>query len=149
MNAEFIHARDERRGQGTRGNDLPDLIARGWYVSGTWAVTGEKKAGGIEPRKDFLTGRGIGAVELGIRYEQLRLGSSEHPGIPSRATRAANLLGNSDRVWTFGANWYWNRYVRVQFNAVRERLEDRFLPRSPIEGVTLYWLRIVRLQFVL
>ena len=149
LNGEFVHARDERRGQGLRGVDLPPLIARGWYVSGTWVVTGERKRGGVEPRKNFLLGRGTGAAELAVRYEQLRFGSSEHPGIPSRATRAANILGNSDRVWTFGANWYWNRLVKIQFNAIRERLEDTALPRSPIEGTSLYWMRVVRLQLIL
>lgn len=64
-----------------------DLISRGWYLGGAWVVTGEKKAGGIEPRKDFLSGHGIGAVELAARHEQLRFGSSEHPGRPPAARR--------------------------------------------------------------
>lgn len=149
LNGEFVHARDERRGQSTRGADLPDLIARAWYLSGTWVVTGERKRGGVEPRKNFLPGRGMGAVELAVRAEQLRFGSSEHPGNPSRATRAANILGNSDRAWTFGVNWYWNRLVRIQFNSVRERIEDTALGRSPIQGTAVYWMRIVRLQFVM
>ncbi len=149
VKGEFIHAQDERRGQSTRGNNLPDLISRGWYLTGTWAVTGENKAGGIEPRRDFLWGHGAGAVELAVRYEALRFGSSEHPGLPSRATRAANILGNSDRVWTFGVNWYWNRFVKIQFNGIREMLEDTHQGRSPIAGRGLYWMRIVRLQFVM
>ena len=144
LKGEFIHVRDERLMQSLRQADLPDLISRGWYLSGTWAVTGEKKASGIEPRREFLRKWGMGAVELAIRYEQIRFGSSEHPGAPLRHTRAANLVPASDRVWTFGVNWYLNRWMKVQFNGVRERIED--IVRMPVPGENLLWSRIIRLQ---
>ena len=147
LKGEFIHLRDERIGQSLRGTDLPDLISRGWYLSGTWAVTGERKASGIEPRRDFLRGGGIGAVELAVRYEQIRFGSSEHPGSPLRNQRAANILPASDRVWTFGVNWYLNRWLKVQFNGVREKIEDTV--RGPIPGEDLLWTRVLRLQVVM
>jgi phosphate-selective porin OprO and OprP len=146
IKGEFIHLQDERRNQGLFNQDLSDLISRGWYVSGTWAITGEKKIEGIEPRKNFLRG-GFGAVELATRYEQLRFGSSEHPGPPLRNLRAPNILGNSDRVWTVGANWYLNRWAKIQVNAIREKIEDTL--RSPISGRELFWMWICRLQFVL
>jgi phosphate-selective porin OprO/OprP len=146
IKGEFMHLQDERRNQGLLGQDLPDLISRGWYVSGTWAVTGERKIAGIEPRKNFLRG-GIGAVELAGRYEQLRFGSSEHPGPPLRNLRAPNILGNSDRVWTVGANWYLNRWGKIQANAIHEKIEDPL--RSPISGRERFWMWICRLQFVL
>ena len=141
LKGEFIHVREQRREQGLRGNDLPDLISRGWYVSGTWVVTGEKKAEGVEPRRAF------GAVELATRWEALRFGSSQHPGNPSRGTRAPNVLPNSDRAWSAGVNWYLNRYVKVQGHAFRERIEDP--QRVPVPGDRVYWLRLLRLQFVL
>ncbi len=149
VRGEFMHTQDERRGQGIRGNDLPDLIGRGWYLYGTWLVTGERKSGNVNPRRDLLPGLGIGAWELAARYEQLRFGSEEHPGLPSRTPRAANILGNSDRVWTLGATWYWNRWVKIQFNAVHERIEDPLQDRSPIHGIGAYWMRLVRIQFVM
>ena len=147
LKGEFIHLRDQRLRQSVREEDLPDLIARGWYVSGTWLLTGEKKSGTIEPRREFLRGAGFGAVELAARYEALRFGSSEHPGRPSRGTRAANVAGNSDRAWTFGINWFLNRWLKVQGNFIHERIEDPV--RRPIENVERYWMRIVRLQFEL
>jgi phosphate-selective porin OprO/OprP len=147
VKGEFIHMRDERLAQSLRGTDLPDLISRGWYLSGSWAVTGEKKASGIEPRRELLPKMGMGAVELAIRYEQIRFGSSEHPGAPLRHTRAANLVPASDRVWTFGVNWYLNRWIKVQFNGIRERIED--LVRMPVPGEDLLWSRIIRLQVVM
>jgi phosphate-selective porin len=145
VQGEVIRVRDQRLGQGIRGEDLPDLIARGWYFTTGWVVTGEKPAGGIVPRRDFIKGRGFGAVQLAARYEQLRFGSSEHPGLPSRSSRAANIFSTSERIATFGTNWYPNRFVTVQFNAIREVLEDP--NNAPIPGVDTYWSKFVRIQF--
>ncbi len=148
LKGEFIDVNDGRKGQGLRGEDLPNLIYRGWYVSGTWAVTGEKKAAGLDkPRRDFLLERGLGAVELAARWEAIRFGSTEHPGRPQRHQRAPNVLSQSDRIWTFGVNWYWNRYVKIQANAAREVIEDT--QRAPISGRERFWTRLVRIQFVM
>lgn len=147
LKSEFIHVRDQRLGQGLMGEDLPDLIARGWYVSGTWLVTGEKKADTVVPRRTVIPFHGLGAFEIATRYDQTRMGSSEHPGRPSRNSRAANIIGNRDFGWTFGANWYWNRFVRIQFNAMRERLEDP--TRSPFGDTLPFWAKVWQLQFVL
>ena len=147
VKSEVIRVRDQRLGQGIRGDDLPDLIGRGWYFTTGWVVTGEKTAGGVNPRKDFLTGHGIGAIQIAARYEQLRFGSSEHLGLPSRSSRAVNLVSESERVATFGVNWFLNRFTRVQFNAYREVIED--IEKTPIRGIDTYWSRYVRIQFVL
>jgi phosphate-selective porin len=143
---EVTRVSDQRLGQGIRGDDLPDLIGRGWYFSTGWVVTGEKTAGGVTPRKSFVRGRGIGAVELAARYEQMRFGSAEHPGLPSRSSRAANIVSESERIATFGVNWYLNRFVKIQFNAYREVIED--LQKVPIAGEDTYWSHYVRIQFV-
>ncbi|MBI1791044.1 MAG: hypothetical protein HYR60_26240 [Acidobacteria bacterium] len=147
LKGEFMHVREQRFGQGLGGEDLPDQIERGWYVSGSWVVTGEAKAGGVRPRRDFLLGHGFGAWELAGRLEQLRFGSSEHPGRPSRSIRAANILPNSDRAWTFGVNWYLNRFLKVQLNGAHEKLEDLF--RAPYPGYQVYWVKLLRIQAVL
>jgi phosphate-selective porin OprO/OprP len=147
LKGEFVAVQDQRLGQALSGADLPNLISRGWYLSGTWLVTGEKKSESFEPKHPFLLSKGIGAVELGARWEALRFGSAEHIARPSRSLRAANILGNSDRAWTFGVNWYWNRFVKVQFNAMREQVED--IQRSPFGTIEPFWMRIVRVQFVL
>lgn len=152
LKGEFTHVSDQRLGQGIRGNDLPDLITRAWYVSGTWVVTGDPKASVSEPRREFIFGRGIGAVELGARFEAIRFGSADHIGAPSRGNRAANVLGNSDRIWTVGVNWYVNRWVKIQFNGVHEKIEDFLHPErvpSGFAGTEAFWTKVVRLQFVL
>jgi phosphate-selective porin len=145
VKAEAIGVRDQRLGQGLRGEDLPDLLGRGWYLTTAWVVTGENSADGVTPRRNFVTGRGFGAVQIAARYEQLRFGSAEHPGLPSRSTRAANIFSASERVATFGVNWYLNRFVRIQFNWVRELIEDT--QRAPIRGLDTYWSRYLRIQF--
>lgn len=144
---EFIHVRDQRLGQGLLGNDLPDLIARGWYASGTWLATGEKKLDTIVPKRSLIPFHGLGALEIASRYEQTRFGSSEHPGRPTRSIRAANILGNREFAWTFGATWYWNRMVRIQFNAMREQIEDPV--RSPFGSRDPFWMKVWLLQFVM
>ncbi len=151
LRGEFVHVSEERRGQSLAGRDLPNLVSRGWYLSGSWVVTGEKKQGGVEPRKDFLLERGLGAVELAGRWEALRFGSAQHLGRPLRIERASNVLGNSDRAWTVGVNWYWNRHIKIQFNAIRERIEDfeESRRRTPLLGHPIYWTRLCRVQFVL
>lgn len=148
IKSEFVHVRDHRMGQSIRGFDIPPLIARAWYVAGTWALTGESKAGGIEPRH-ALFDHGFGAIELAGRFEVLRFGSSEHTGSASRSPRAPNILGSSDRIWTAGVNWYLNSFAKIQINGVHDRVEDTQAPRGPIPGRQDYWMGIVRLQFVM
>jgi hypothetical protein len=44
-------------------------------------------------------------------------------------------------------NWFFTRHVKVQFNAIRETLQDT--QRSPIDGRNRYWMGIARVQFVM
>jgi phosphate-selective porin OprO and OprP len=144
VQSEYIHVSEQRRGVGIELQDLPDLISRGWYLTGTWLLTGEKKSDTVKPRKDFLRG-GIGALELAARYDTIQFGSAGHSGVSSRSARAPNILENSDRVITLGMNWYLNRFWKIQINGVRENLEDR--ANAPVAGHAGYWTTVVRLQF--
>jgi phosphate-selective porin OprO/OprP len=146
LKAELIRVTDERKNQGIFDEDLPVLVSRGWYVSGTWALTGESKFDGIAPRRPLFRG-GAGAIELAARLERLGFGSTleGEPELPT--PRAANLLEAGVRAWTFGVNWYVNPWIKIQLNAIRELLEDP--DRSPVAGRDVFWTRVVRLQFVL
>ena len=146
VKAEFIRATDERKNQGIQLEDLPAAVAQGWYVSGSWIVTGESKFGGIEPRRPLLRG-GAGAVEVATRYERLGFGSSSGGDNESTSPRGPNLLETSDGAWTAGVNWYVNRWTKIQLNVIREWIEDA--NRSPVPDRHLFWTRVVRLQFVL
>lgn len=146
VKSEYIRTRDEREGQGILADDLPALIGQGWYVSGTWVVTGEDKSGGVEPRHPLFAG-GVGAIELAARYERIEMGS-DAPGEPEEQNpRAVNLLENGERLWTFGLNWYLNRWMRIQLNGIRETIDD--IERSPSPTQNTFWLGVARLQLVL
>ena len=146
VKTEFIRATEERKNQGVMLEDLPAVVAQGWYVSGTWVVTGENKSNGIEPRRPVLRG-GAGALEVATRYERLTFGSSFAGDNDSTSPRGANLLDTSDAAWTGGVNWYLNRWTKVQLNVIREWIAD--VNRSPVPDKQLFWTRLVRLQFVL
>jgi phosphate-selective porin OprO/OprP len=146
--AEYNRVTDQRNGQGVGDVDLPNVIAQGWYVAGTWALTGENKAGGIDqPRHPIFQG-GAGGVELAGRFEEMRFSSAGTGGEPPFTNpRAANILPNRDRALTLGVNWYINRYGRVLFNAVRETIQDP--ARSPLIDRTRFWTGVIRLQFAM
>lgn len=146
VKGEFVRIRDSRNAQGILGDDLPHLAYRGWYVSGTWVVTGEQKSGGVAPRKSFLNG-GLGALELAGRYEHVAFGSDDPTEEPEANPRARNLVETGTGAWTAGVNWYLNRWVRIQANAIRETVDDA--ARSPVSGQSSFWSGVCRLQFAM
>jgi len=146
LKGELIRVTDERRQQGVMEEDLPPLELRGWYVSGSWVVTGESKFNGVIPRAPLFRG-GAGALEVAARYERFGFGSTLDGDNDSTSPRGANLLETSDTAWTTGLNWYLNRWTKLQFNVIREWIEDA--ERSPIADRHLFWTRVCRLQFVL
>lgn len=146
IKGEYIRAQEDRLGQGLEDDDLPDALAQGWYLGGTWLITGENKGGSVTPRRPLFQG-GAGALELTARIEEIRFGSLDHPDEPFRNPRATLLLQNRDRAFTGGVNWYLNRWVKLQTNATWELFEDP--ERTPILGRDGYWSWVFRLQFAM
>ena len=127
---ERIVVSDRRTDLGFDGEALPGVRATGWYVAGTWTLTGERKRGRVEPRHGIGHG-GLGAFEVAARYERL----SFEPDAP--ATDVMERFGlatpaNDERVVTLGLAWYLTRIVKVQTNAVFEAVADSH--RSPAPG---------------
>ena len=145
LKAEWMQSREERLNQGNRNEDLSDLVTTGWYVSGTWFITGEDKDDNINPRKPLFQG-GVGAIELGVRFDELGFRSASTEGTAFTNPRADYQVPNSDRTWTFGVSWMPIRWVRVLTNAVHETFED--VSRAPIPGTASYWSGLLRLQVV-
>ncbi len=144
IKSEYIRLTDERLGQSVEDTDLSPFVAAGWYVSGTWALTGEKKADGLEtPRRPIFQG-GVGAIELAVRVERIRFGAVDDI-LASDAPRAEVILGNSDRVYTMGVNWYANRWIKIQANLVRNTIA--FPDQGPLPSQGAFWSRLVRFQF--
>jgi len=146
VKSEYARVTDERQGQGLLDVDLPSLVWDGWYVAGAWVITGEKRAGGVEPRRPLFQG-GIGAIEAAARYDQLKAGSHAPGEAPETNPRAANFAGNGEGIWTIGVNWYVNRWIKIQLNGIRERFDD--IDRSPRPGRDTFLTGVCRLQFVL
>ena len=83
-----MQSREQRKEQSNRNEDLSDFIGTAWYVTGTWFVTGEDKDNNINPQAPAVLSGGIGAIELAVRYEQLRFESASkdrHRPSPIRA----------------------------------------------------------------
>ena len=140
--SEFLQARDERVGQGFAGGDLPDVIGRGGYVSGTWTFVGELKGSG--PKEGLNAGR-PGAIQLAARAEWLGFSTPGGVGEAFRNPRAHNILKNDIRSATIGVNWYPIRFVRLQFNLIREELTDP--ERRPEAARSYSYIKAFRVQF--
>jgi len=134
VRAEIIRATVARDGLGDNGANLAAITARGWYVSGSWALTGERKASGSDVPAHPLFEGGFGGVELAARVE--RLGFDPH---------AAGVPSNADSAQTYGVNWYLDRWSKVQFNAIHERLANAAI--GPVPAHAAFWTHVVRVQF--
>jgi phosphate-selective porin OprO and OprP len=144
IKSEYMHVTTERRGQSVEDTDLSPLLATGWYVSGTWAVTGERKVDGLNQPKRPLFQGGYGAIELACRVERLTFGSVAGGDAPSESVRADVIVGNADQAMTVGVNWYLNRWGKLQFNAIRESLTDPSQGPRPLRSG--FWSQVIRFQ---
>ncbi len=143
VQGELMRARDQRQDQGLDNENLPDVVAHGWYLVSTWLVTGERKKDTITPARPFLKG-GIGAVEVAGRVERLGSGSHGTAVEPFPSPRAPGILLRTDSVWTAGVNWYVNEFIKLQANLIREQREagDVVIP-----GQATRWSRTLGVQF--
>ncbi len=108
-------------------NTNKDVYLKGGYISLVYNITGEKfvykngKPGRVIPNKNFkLDFSGLGAVQVGIRYEftkadkdLFRYGFVD----PSLYTDKAQAV-------TLGLNWYPNDMVRFMFNYYHVKFDD-------------------------
>jgi phosphate-selective porin OprO/OprP len=147
IRSEFTWLSDDRLGQGIGDEDLSNARGRAWYVSGTYILTGERKQRPVKASEPFAQG-GIGAIELAARYERMWFDSTpvgDEP--PLRNPRAPTIYPNGDYALTLGINWTLNRFTKIQFNGIREQVEDP--ERNPVPNGAAFWSRVIRFQFVL
>ncbi len=106
-----------------RASILPDPSFDGWYVQGSWVLTGESKVykadkaayGLPTPADPFTLDKGgIGAWELAGRYSVLDL--NDNSGSFGFATPVDGVRGGRQSVWTAGLNWYPNNAIRFLLN---------------------------------
>jgi phosphate-selective porin OprO and OprP len=146
IKAEWIRVETERRGESVDDTDLSPLVGEGWYLSGTYAITGDKKADVDKPKKPLFQG-GFGAIEVAARVESLRFKSGASGEAGSAAPRADVVLGNRDQVTTLGVNWYVNRWIKIQGNYIREKLDDP--AQGPLGSQPSFSSTVFRFQFSL
>ena len=102
-----------------RASTQPNPSFNGWYLQGSWLLTGEAKpynpATGSyalpTPAAPFsLANPGFGAWELAARYSDLNL--NYNAGLLHTAATADAIRGGDERIWTVGINWYPNSNIR-------------------------------------
>jgi phosphate-selective porin len=108
-------------------------------------LTGENKSDEVEPDKPLFHG-GIGAIEIGARYDELGFGSAKHEGPAFQNPRSDNLIGSKAKTLTLGLNWFTSKWVRVTVNGIREEFVDA--AETPVNGTTTFWAVLSRLQIV-
>jgi phosphate-selective porin OprO/OprP len=111
VQGEYLHFNIDRR------LGLPTLQFAGWYVQGSWTLTGESRAynpntgsyGTIIPMHPFAINTYYwGAWELAGRYSVIDLND--------RLGFKDGIAGGDQSVYTVGLNWYVNRNIRFMFN---------------------------------
>lgn len=102
---------------------LGDPEFSGWYVQGSWVLTGETRPyNPTEARFDapkqnynFDPSTGAwGAWELAARYSVLDLNHRE--GAFGAATPTGGVRGGEQKIMTLGVNWYLNPAIRVMLD---------------------------------
>ncbi len=108
----------------------------GWYVSGTWLLTGERRKynpvtaafDGPAIARPFNLSKGDwGAWELTARYSDLDL--NYHQGAAGASPVADAIRGGEEQNWTAGLNWYPNSTVRFILDWQHVRI-DRLSPNA-------------------
>jgi phosphate-selective porin OprO/OprP len=123
LQGEYINADFDGDGFGR------DMSA--WYTSVQWLVTGEHYAGiykksafgRLVPRRNFDSGEGWGALELGLRFSAFDADDFV-TGNAAGTGRLATGLANSADAWTVGAKWILNPNAQLQLNLVHTSFDD-------------------------
>ena len=144
LQSEYMRLTQERLSQSVQGGALDPVVASGWYISGTWALTGERKAKRLQSQARSVFQGGRGAVEVAARVEALTFGQLTAGNGASASPRAETVLGNRDVALTLGANWYLSPHLKLQANVIRDALRDPL--RGPLPTQPAYWSSVVRLQ---
>jgi phosphate-selective porin OprO/OprP len=143
---ESITLTEERKGESVENTDLSPYQVKGWYVSGSYIVTGEKKILGPNRPNRPLGQGGFGAVEVAVRVEKLTFGSIA-TGIGSKSPRADILPSNTDKITAFSGNWFPNRWIKVQYSMFKEKFSDPSALEKELRSTPTFWTRVLRIQF--
>lgn len=96
----------------------PDFTAAGYYVTGSWVLTGESRSYSGNNLGNVKPAHGYGAVEVLARYGSLDLDDG-------------GIAGGRQRDWTLGANWYLGTHLKFQANYVHVNADKGPLSADP------------------
>jgi phosphate-selective porin OprO/OprP len=105
-----------------RGAALDDPSFGGYYLQGSWVLTGEHRrynaaTGSFQnprPGRPFSRDGGMGAWELAARYSRMDLNFQE--GLEGTASLPGSVRGGEQSVVTLGLNWYLNPNFKLMMN---------------------------------
>lgn len=148
LQAEYLETRDERRGQGVTGLDLPDVRGRGWNAQVSYVVTGESKGETVTPKASLFKG-GRGALELVARIEHLGFDDTgPRTSLPSLGDRAGDIAASGVSAIQVGANYWAAVFMKVQSSALWETYKD--VRTAPVPGRSgRYFTLVLRVQFII
>lgn len=84
----------------------PDVSFQGWYLAGSWVLTGETRGYKDGAFQQVVPAGKAGAWELAARYSDINLNSGQ-------------IHGGKEHDVTFGINWYFTDYLRLMADYVR------------------------------
>ena len=129
---EYLELREQRLGQGSTGQDIPDVRGRGWSVQASYVLTGEKKDSTVEPKKSIFEG-GKGALEIVARVEGLKFDDTGDPsGFAGYGNRTRNIAPSGASAIEAGLNYWASNFLKFQGNAVWESYNDPLI--APVPG---------------
>jgi len=117
----------------------------GYYVSGTWILTGERRPYNAQTaafdappvaHPFSLKDGGWGAFELGLRYSDMDL--NFNAGAPGTYQTGAAIRGGEEQNFTAGLNWYPNPVVRFMFDYQHVRI-NRLSPATSATTASTIW----------
>lgn len=132
----YLQAEWERMAIQRRDSSLADPDFSGFYVEGSWVLTGEARryntasaafdAPALANPFDLKNGR-WGALELALRYSALDLNFDA--GASGAAPTADAVRGGEQRIVAAGLNWYLNPAVRLMLDYQHVSI-DRLSPSA-------------------
>jgi phosphate-selective porin OprO/OprP len=135
LGGEYANFDARRAASGALEADNPNFS--GWYVEGSWVITGEPKSYTVSATNNEVGGFGApkvaspfswkgdswGAWELAARYSDTDL--NWHDLFAGDATHQAGINGGHEKILALGVNWYLNNNVKLQLNDLITTV-DRF-----------------------
>jgi phosphate-selective porin OprO/OprP len=130
LGGEYSNFNVRRRATAGLDNaDTPNFS--GWYIEGSWVLTGEPKSYTVSATNNEVGGFGApkvsapfswsgdswGAWELAVRYSHTDLNWNDTFAAGSLyPTFQGGINGGEERIVALGVNWYLNNTVKLQLN---------------------------------